>query len=89
MKLAFEHDKKLKEEGNTALIAKDMEIAQMKRDLDATNKLVLNLKPVLDNMEEIKEFLQERAWQKEQKARVEADQEEQEERREISKSEKL
>ena len=56
---------------------------------DEMIRLVLNLKPLLDNMDEITEFLKERAWQKEQKIRVEAEREEQEERREISKSEKL
>lgn len=56
----------------------------LKKELDVKSEqmaqLALNLRPVLENIDDLSEFLQERAWEKEQKARVERDKQEQEEK---------
>jgi hypothetical protein len=44
---------------------------------------MLRIRPFIENIEEISEFLQNRREEKEAKARVEADQQEQEERRHL------
>ena len=59
------------------------ELSKTSMDLGTVFKQISRMKPIFDNLDEITEFLQERAWQKEQKARAEAEREEQEERREI------
>ncbi len=56
------------------------ELSTVEEDLGKVYGQIANLGPIFDNLDEIKEILQERAWQKEQKARVERDQQEQEEK---------
>jgi integrase len=69
------------EQGNsTKLQAKDIEIAQMRKDVDTMMQMLLNLKPLLADADELKELLRERAWQKEQKARAEREVNEQKEK---------
>lgn len=62
----------------------EIQTAKQERDKqkleDEIAKLYKMLHPFIENIDEISEFLQERAWQKEQKARVERDVQEQEEK---------
>lgn len=59
---------------------------QLEADLVKVYTQILNLKPIFDNIDDIKAFLQERAWQKEQQARAEREVQEQKEK-EIAKKE--
>jgi biopolymer transport protein ExbD len=79
MKISIEQSNSVK------LNAKDLELAEMRKDLESMHKLILNLKPVLENLDEIKEYLQNKREDKEAEARRERNAQELEEKRRAKK----
>ncbi len=82
----YEKSERVKELGEMQAAKQERDKAKLEDEIAELYKV---LRPYIENIDEITELLRERAWQKEQKARADAEREEQEERREISKSEKL
>jgi hypothetical protein len=56
------------------------ELSTVTTDLDKVYLDIAKMKPIFDNIDEITEFLRERAWQKEQRARVQIEGQKQQEK---------